>query len=190
MINIVIFGPPGSGKGTQSEKLIEKYGLIHLSTGDILRSEIANGTELGVKAKAFIDAGELVPDDDVKAMVLKKFDENTDAKGFIFDGFPRTCDQARFLRHELTDRDLRINVMLTLDVPTEELISRLLKRAELDGRADDKKSIIERRIEIYHNQAETISEFYQKMHKYVPIDGMGTVDEIFERITCAVDATL
>lgn len=190
MINIVLFGPPGSGKGTQSEKLIENYGLIHLSTGDILRSEISNGTELGVKAKAFIDKGELVPDDDVKAMVLKKFDEHTNPKGFIFDGFPRTCDQARFLRHELTDRDLRVNIMLTLNVPNDELVKRLLKRAEIDGRADDKKSIIERRIEIYQNQSETIAEFYHKMHKYVPIDGTGTVDEIFERICVAIDATL
>ena len=148
MINIVLFGPPGCGKGTQSEKLIGKYGLIHLSTGDILRSEIANGTGLGKKAKAFIDAGELVPDEDVKAMVLKKFDEHIDSAGIIFDGFPRTCDQARFLRNELTDRDLRINIMITLNVPNEELVKRLLKRAEIDGRADDKKSIIEKRIEI------------------------------------------
>ena len=189
MINIVLFGPPGSGKGTQSQKLIEKYGLIHLSTGDILRSEIANGTVLGKKAKAFIDAGELVPDDDVKAMVLKKFDEHIDSAGFIFDGFPRTCDQARFLRHELTDRDLRVNIMITLNVPNEELVKRLLKRAEIDGRADDKKDIIEKRIEIYQNQAETIAGFYQKMQKYVPIDGVGTIDEIFHRICDAVDAT-
>ncbi len=190
MINIVMFGPPGSGKGTQAKKLIEKYDLVHLSTGDILRNEIATGTELGKKAKSFIDAGELVPDEDIKAMVLKKFDQFSHSNGFIFDGFPRTCDQARFLRHELTDRDLRINIMITLNVPKEELMKRLLKRAETEERSDDSRDIIERRIEIYQNQSKTIAEFYEKMQKYVPIDGMGTVDEIFGRICDAVEATL
>ena len=190
MINIVLFGPPGSGKGTQAKKLIEKYNLIHLSTGDILRNEIAHGTVLGKKAKAYIDAGELVPDDDIKAMVLKKFDEHKDSNGFIFDGFPRTCDQARFLRHELTDRDLRINIMITLNVPRDEVVKRILKRAEIEGRPDDTKSIIDKRIEIYQNQAVAIAGFYEKMQKYEPIDGIGTIDEIFKRICDAVDATI
>jgi len=190
MINIVLFGPPGSGKGTQAQKLIDKYGLIHLSTGDILRNEITEGTELGIKAKQFMDAGELVPDEDVIAMVIHKLAEYDDPMGFIFDGFPRNPEQARSIRHSLTDMDLRINIMITLEVSREELISRLVKRGEETGRSDDERSIIEKRLEVYHQQCKPVTEFYDKMRKYVAIDGMGTIDEIFDRIVCAVEACI
>ena len=190
MMNIVLFGPPGSGKGTQSQKLIDKYRLIHLSTGDILRKEIEGGTELGVKAIKYMDAGELVPDEDVIAMVIHKLAEYDDPKGFIFDGFPRTHEQARSIRHNLTDLDLRINIMVTLEVPHDELISRLAKRGAEAGRSDDESSIIEKRLEVYHQQSKPIIDFYEIMRKYVPIDGLGTVDEIFERIVCAVEACI
>ena len=190
MMNIVLFGPPGSGKGTQSQKLIDKYGLIHLSTGDILRKEIEGGTELGTKAKKFMDAGELVPDEDVIAKVIHKLAEYDDPGGFIFDGFPRTHEQARSIRHNLTDMDLRINIMVTLEVPRDELISRLVKRGAEAGRSDDENSIIEKRLDVYHQQSKPIIDFYEKMRKYVPIDGLGTVDEIFERIVCAVEACI
>jgi len=149
MINIVLFGPPGSGKGTQSEKLIEKYGLNHLSTGDILRSELANSTPLGKKAKAFMNRGDLVPDKDVIEMVINKLDSYENANGFIFDGFPRTQEQARFLRHHLTDRDLRVTLMIRLEVAHEELVKRLLLRGEKTGRTDDEISVIEKRIDVY-----------------------------------------
>ncbi len=190
MVSIVLFGPPGSGKGTQSQKLIEKYGLIHLSTGDILRKEIVGGTELGKKAKKYMDVGELVPDEDVIAMVINKLAEYVDPLGFIFDGFPRTRDQARSIRHNLTDMDLRINIMITLEVPREELISRLIKRGEETGRSDDERNIIEKRLDIYHKQSKPVIDFYEKMRKYVAIDGTGTIDEIFDRIVCAVEACI
>ena len=183
MINIVLFGPPGSGKGTQSEKLIEKYGLNHLSTGDILRSEITNSTPLGKKAKAFMDR-------DVIEMVINKLDSYEDANGFIFDGFPRTREQARFLRHHLTDRDLSVTLMIRLEVAHEELVKRLLLRGEKTGRTDDEISIIENRIDVYLHQSEPVVEFYEKMRKYVPIIGAGTIDDIFFRICQAIDARI
>jgi len=190
MMNIVLFGPPGSGKGTQSQKLIDKYGLIHLSTGDVLRKEISRGTELGVKAKKYMDAGELVPDEDVIAMVIHKLEEYEDPPGFIFDGFPRTHEQARSIRHNLTDLDLRINIMITLEVPRVELMNRLVKRGEESGRSDDESNIIEKRLDVYYQQSKPIIDFYEKMRKYVSIDGLGTVDEIFERIVCAVETCI
>ena len=190
MINIVLFGPPGSGKGTQSEKLIEKYGLNHLSTGDILRSELANSTPLGKKAKAFMNRGDLVPDKDVIEMVINKLDSYENANGFIFDGFPRTQEQARFLRHHLTDRDLRVTLMIRLEVAHEELVKRLLLRGEKTGRTDDEISVIEKRIDVYLQQSEPVVEFYEKMRKYVPIIGAGTIDDIFYRICQAIDARI
>ena len=190
MINIVLFGPPGSGKGTQAEKLIRKYGLTHFSTGEILRQEMAQKSELGIKAQAYIDCGELVPDEDVISMVVRNLDKQKNSNGFIFDGFPRTREQARFLRHELTDRNMRINLMITLNVEHEELVNRLLKRGKNSGRSDDDMKIIEKRIEIYQKQAEPIVEFYKDMHKYVPIEGKGGIEDIFMRICEAVDATI
>jgi len=188
MINLVLFGPPGSGKGTQSEKLIRKYGLIHLSTGNILRNEITNQTPLGKKAKAYMDKGELVPDEDVIAMLLQNLDKHNYANGFIFDGFPRTCEQARALRHNLTDRDMRIDLMITLNVPKQELINRLVMRGEQSGRPDDELSVIENRILVYERQSQPVIDFYEKMHKYAAIDGTGTIDEIFARICAAIES--
>jgi len=190
MINIVLFGPPGSGKGTQAEKLIRKYDLTHFSTGNILREEIANKTELGIKAQAYIDCGELVPDDDVIEMVIRNLDKHNNSNGFIFDGFPRTKEQARFLRNELTNRDMRINLMITLNVNHEELVNRLVKRGRNSGRSDDERKIIEKRIEIYNKQSQPVVEFYKNMHKYVPIEGKGGIDDIFARICDAIDASI
>ncbi len=188
MLNIVLFGPPGSGKGTQAEKLIKKYGLIHLSTGDILREAISKKTPLGLKAKEYLDKGELVPDEDVVNMVIKKLDVEKDPNGFIFDGFPRTCGQARVLRNLLTDRDTRINVMIALQVHEEELIKRLLKRGHESGRSDDQLSVIKNRIAVYERDTYPVIDFYQKMQKYRSINGVGTVEEIFERIVKVVEA--
>jgi len=145
MLNIVLFGPPGSGKGTQSEKIIEKYGLVHISTGDLLREEVAAGSELGLKAKAIMDSGELVSDDIVIGMIRKKLEEYQDGSGFIFDGFPRTVEQARELRKALSDYDDRVSVMISLEVPREELVSRLLKRGKDTGRSDDNLETINNR---------------------------------------------
>lgn len=187
MLNIVLFGPPGSGKGTQAEKLIEKYGLIHLSTGNILREAISQKTPLGLKAKQYLDKGELVPDEDVVNMVIKKLDAEKDANGFIFDGFPRTCGQARVLRNLLTDRDTRINVMIALEVHEEELINRLLKRGRESGRSDDQMSVIKNRIAVYERETYPVIDFYMKMQKYRSINGVGTVNEIFQRIVEVVE---
>lgn len=184
MLNIVLFGPPGSGKGTQSSKLIEKYGLIHLSTGDILRESIANKTELGILAKQFIDKGELVPDEHVIKIVVRRLDRNPNANGFIFDGFPRTNVQAEFLYKELIERGTSISVMMTLDVPYQELMNRILNRGKDSGRTDDQNSeIIDNRIKVYNRQTAPVIEYYKAKGKYHSIDGIGTVDEIFGRIT-------
>ena len=188
MLNIVIFGPPGSGKGTQSEKILKKYKLIHLSTGDILRNAIAKETPLGIMAKKYMDKGELVPDKDVIQMVINKLDKNTEANGYIFDGFPRTQNQAKFLKNLLKERNTKINVMVTLDVNHDELVKRLLNRSKEMNRSDDKNvSIIENRINIYNKQTAPIIEFYKKENKYQSVDGMGTVDKIFERICTIID---
>jgi adenylate kinase len=187
MLNIVLFGPPGSGKGTQAEKLMEKYGLIHLSTGDILREAISKKTPLGLKAQQYLDKGELVPDEDVVNMVLKKLDAEKDPKGFIFDGFPRTCGQAQVLNDLLADRNTRINVMITLQVLEEELIKRLLKRGRESGRSDDQLSVIRNRIEVYERDTYPVIDFYRRIDKFRSVDGVGTIDEIFKRITRVVE---
>ena len=182
MFNIVIFGPPGSGKGTQSLKLKEKYRLVHLSTGDILRDAMAKKTPLGVKAQEYMKKGELVPDEDVIGMLMGVLDENMDSNGFIFDGFPRTEKQALFLKENLENRDTKIHALLTLEVDREELIKRLIDRGKQSGRSDDKLSVIENRINVYHDQTAPVIEFYKKLDKYYPVAGMGTIDEIFDRL--------
>jgi len=187
MLNIVLFGPPGSGKGTQSEKLIEKYKLVHISTGDLLRAEKAAETELGLQAKAIMDKGELVPDEIVIGMIRNKLEEHKDGPGFIFDGFPRTVAQARALRTALTDYDERVTFMITLNVPQEELIDRLLKRGEQTGRSDDNLETIKNRIEVYEQQTAPVIYYYEKMHKYHPVEGLGSIEEIFKRITDVID---
>lgn len=188
MLNLVLFGPPGAGKGTQSENLISKYGLVHLSTGDILRSEIERGTSLGKKAKEIMDKGELVGDDIVIGMIESKLDENPNAKGFIFDGFPRTTAQAIALDDLLQKKGTGISGMLALEVEDEELVKRLLNRGQLSGRADDRnEDIIRRRILEYNTKTLPLKVFYSEQGKFHSIKGIGTIDEIFnsliERIT-------
>ncbi len=182
MLNIVLFGPPGSGKGTQSQKIIEKYGLVHISTGDLLREEVANQTGLGKKAKEIMDRGELVSDDIVIGMIRKRLEEHQGGPGFIFDGFPRTVEQARELRKALTDYDERVSVMISLDVPRDELVDRLLKRGKETGRSDDTLETINNRIDVYNKQTIPVTYYYDKMHKHAPVDGTGSIDKIFGRI--------
>lgn len=181
MLNIVLFGPPGAGKGTQSENLINKYGLVHLSTGDILRSEIARGTSLGRKAKEIMDRGELVGDDIVIGMIESKLDENHSAKGFIFDGFPRTTAQAVALDDLLQKKGTGISGMLALEVNDEELVSRLLLRGKDSGRPDDQnEEIIRRRIQEYNNKTLPLKNYYSEQGKFHSIDGIGSIEEIFQ----------
>ncbi|HKK61555.1 MAG TPA: adenylate kinase [Bacteroidales bacterium] len=187
MLNIVLFGPPGSGKGTQAEKLVEKYKLVHISTGDLLRSEVAAKSELGLRAKAIMDAGELVPDEIVIGMIRKKLDENKEGPGFIFDGFPRTVEQARELRKALTDYDERVTMVISLQVPREELMKRLLKRGEESGRSDDNEETINNRIDVYERQTIPVTYYYEKMHKHLPVEGIGTIDQIFDKIVKEID---
>ncbi len=182
MTNLIIFGPPGSGKGTQAVKLSTSFGLVHLSTGDILRQAIANRTPLGEKAKAYIDKGELVPDEDVAQMVVNAVDRNTDAGGFIFDGFPRNVFQAEFLDRTLKERGTSIHYLIALEVPREELIKRLLKRAEIENRTDDNLQVIENRIKVYYDQTIPVIDHYKKQGKYYPVNGLGTIEEVNRRI--------
>jgi len=189
MLNLVLFGPPGAGKGTQSQKLIEKYQLVHLSTGDILRNEIANGTQLGLEAKKLMDQGVLVPDEVVIGMISNKLDANKDAKGFIFDGFPRTVAQAEALDTLLASKGTEISGMVALDVNSDELEKRLLLRGKDSGRPDDANpEIIRKRIEEYNNKTAPVANFYKSQDKYLSINGIGNIDEIFSGITEAVDS--
>jgi adenylate kinase len=189
MLNIVLFGPPGAGKGTQAAKLLEKYQLVHLSTGDILRSELAAKTTLGLEAKKYMDKGELVPDSVVIGMIESKIDSNTDAKGFIFDGFPRTTAQAKALDEMLEKKNIAITMMLALEVEKEELIKRLLLRGKDSGRADDQdRSVIENRIRVYNSETAPVQDFYESQGKYKGIHGMGTIDDIFDRLCDVIDA--
>ena len=189
MLNIVLFGPPGAGKGTQAAKLLEKYQLIHLSTGDILRSELKNKSKLGLEAQAYMDKGELVPNAVVIGMIEGKIDSNAGAKGFIFDGFPRTTAQAGALDRMLMNKGLSITAMLALEVDKEELIKRLLLRGKESGRADDQdRSIIENRIRVYHNQTVPVQDFYEAQHKYKGIEGVGSIEEIFHHLCKAIDS--
>jgi adenylate kinase len=188
MLNIVLFGPPGAGKGTQSDKLIEKYQLVHFSTGDILRSEIASQSKLGLEAKAFMDKGELVPDGVVIGMIKAKVATNKEAKGFIFDGFPRTTAQAEALDKLLEAEGLSISGMIALDVERGELTKRLQKRAEVSGRPDDADiNIINNRIDVYNKSTFPVMDFYKAQDKLQLIDGIGTIEAIFERIEAALE---
>ena len=188
MFNLILFGPPGSGKGTQSEKLIVRYGLKHLSTGDLLRSEINRQTALGLAAKSFMDKGQLVPDEVVIGMISSALDENQEVKGFLFDGFPRTSAQALALDNLLDLKKNSIGVMLALDVSEEELVNRLVKRGETSGRSDDNnEQVIRARITEYHNKTAAVADYYKKFNKVVMIKGEGSIDEIFEALCKEID---
>jgi adenylate kinase len=183
MLNLVLFGPPGAGKGTQSEKLIDQYKLIHLSTGDILRSEIAAGTALGLEAKTLMDQGLLVPDEVVIGMISSKLDQNKKAKGFIFDGFPRTIAQAKALDNLLKEKGTKISAMVALEVGDDELEKRLLGRGKESGRADDQDvTVIRKRIKEYNDKTAPLKDYYSEQNKFHSILGVGTIHEIFERI--------
>ncbi|MCB0761504.1 MAG: adenylate kinase [Flavobacteriales bacterium] len=189
MLNIVLFGPPGAGKGTQSERLVEKYQLKHLSTGDIFRANIKGETELGVLAKSFIDRGALVPDEVTIQMLESEVDQNPDANGFIFDGFPRTTAQAEALDAFLAGRSTEITKMLALEVAEDELRVRLAKRAEVSGRPDDANpEVIQNRINVYNNETAPVAEYYKSQGKYQGINGVGSIDEITSRLFDAIDA--
>ncbi len=187
MLNIVIFGAPGSGKGTQSEKLIEKYGLTHISTGNVLREEIANGTELGILAEKYISKGHLVPDEVVIDMLADVLDHKEISNGVIFDGFPRTLAQGEALDKLLKDRNEEISAVVNLEVPESELIERMLKRGLQSGRSDDNIETIKSRLEVYKNQTSPLKDYYEKTGKLIHIVGNGTIDEIFSRISEAID---
>lgn len=188
MFNLILFGPPGSGKGTQSEKLIAKYGLKHLSTGDLLRNEISRQTPLGKEAQSFMDKGQLVPDEVVIGMISSALDENPAAKGFLFDGFPRTAAQAEALDKLLELKEAPIAAMLALEVSEEELIKRLLKRGQTSGRSDDNnENVIRARILEYRNKTEMVADYYKKFGKVVMVKGEGSVDEIFKRLCKEID---
>jgi len=184
MLNLVLFGPPGAGKGTQSQKLIDKYGLIHLSTGDLLRGEISQGTTLGLEAKKLMDEGVLVPDAVVIGMISNKLDANKDAKGFIFDGFPRTVAQAEALDNLLESKQSAISGMIALQVDDDELEHRLLLRGKDSGRPDDANpEVIRKRIKEYNDKTAPVANFYQAQNKFKSINGIGSIDDIFDSIT-------
>ncbi len=189
MFNVILFGPPGSGKGTQSEKLIARYGLKHLSTGDLLRSEIAAQTPLGMAAKRLMDKGELVPDEVVIEMINSALENNPNAKGFLFDGFPRTNAQAEALDKLLSQKNTSIAIVLALQVGKEELVSRLLNRGKTSGRSDDvDESVIRSRIDEYERKTAAVADYYRKFGKVTLIKGEGTVDEIFDALCAEINA--
>lgn len=191
MFNLILFGPPGSGKGTQSERIIAKYGLKHLSTGDLLRSEIAQQTPLGMEAQKLMAKGQLVPDEVVVGMISTCLDNNPTAKGFIFDGFPRTASQAEALDKLMDLKKQSVNVLIALDVSEEEITQRMLKRAATSKRPDDgDPEIIAKRIKVYRNETEPVAEYYSKFDKVVRVPGEGSVDEIFQKIETEIDSRL
>lgn len=189
MLNLVIFGGPGSGKGTQSERLIDEYGLHHISTGELLRKHIAEGTELGKTANEYISQGHLIPDDLMIRVLEDVLDSNPEqtAKGVIFDGFPRTIDQAKSLNDMLARRGTKVNAVVGLEVDDDALIKRMLLRGQQSGRADDNPDTIKERLNVYHNQTSPLREFYLSEGKYNAIDGNGTVDNVFNSIKEAID---
>lgn len=187
MLNLVIFGAPGSGKGTQSEKLIERYGLHHISTGDLLRDNIARGTELGKVADALISHGNLIPDELMLDILAHELDSHADADGVIFDGFPRTIPQAEELAKMLEARGTEVHAVVGLEVPEEELTDRLLKRGQASGRSDDNAETIAKRLEVYRRQTQPLKEFYNRRLAYYPVKGTGSIDDIFGEITDIVD---
>lgn len=188
MIHLVLFGPPGAGKGTQAQSLVEHFKFMHLSTGDLLRAEIASRTELGLEAKRFMDAGELVPDETVIGMIRNLLDRIAGVPGIIYDGFPRTVAQARELDRMLTARKQGITALLSLEVPHDELVKRLLLRGESSGRSDDADiATIENRISVYEAKTQPLIDYYKQLGKYHPIAGTGSIQEIAERLIREVE---
>jgi adenylate kinase len=188
MFNLILFGPPGSGKGTQSEKLVQQYGLIHLSTGNLLRQEIADKTPLGMEAKAFMDKGQLVPDEVVIGMIDSCIDHHPEAKGFLFDGFPRTVAQAEALDKLLALREEEINLVLALEVTEQELVKRLLNRGKTSGRSDDTdEAVIRKRFAVYTGETSPVAGHYNESGKFISVKGEGTVDEIFQSLQQEID---
>ncbi len=188
MLNILIFGPPGCGKGTQSEFLVDHYNLKHLSTGDIFRENIKNKTDLGIKAKTYMDQGQLVPDFITIDMLGKKMQSKTGFNGFLFDGFPRTIKQAESLDDFLLKINQKISMMICIEVPKDELVKRILKRGEISNRADDQnKEIILNRIKVYKDQTEVLKDYYQKQNKFFNVDGMATIADVKEKIFSLID---
>lgn len=191
MFNLVIFGAPGSGKGTQSEKLINEYGLFHISTGDVLRDHIARGTELGKVADSYISQGQLIPDELMVNILADVLDSNPAAKqGVIFDGFPRTIPQAKALKKMLADRGSKVHAVVGLEVEDDELVDRLIKRGQQSGRSDDNLETINRRLEVYHNQTSPLREYYKGEGKYHAIHGTGSIDDIFSSIKKSIEKAL
>jgi adenylate kinase len=191
MLNIVLFGPPGAGKGTQAVRLVEKYNLFHLSTGDVFRYNIKNETELGILAKGFMDQGKLVPDEVTIKMLVEEVEKNPQAEGFIFDGFPRTTPQAEALDEILTERGTEIKMMIALDVEKGELTERLKNRALSSGRADDADpAIIENRIKVYMDETFPLKEFYDEQGKFIKVDGIGSEDSVTSRLFETIDSVL
>ncbi len=187
MFNLILFGPPGSGKGTQSERLVEKYGLVHLSTGNLLREEIAQKTPLGLEAKSFMDKGQLVPDEVVIGMVDSYFDKHRNG-GFLFDGFPRTVAQAEALDKLLELKKTEIALVLALEVGEEELVQRLLNRGKTSGRSDDtNESVIRKRFAVYSNETTPVADHYRKTKKFVAVKGEGSIDNIFHSVCAVID---
>jgi adenylate kinase len=188
MFNLVIFGAPGSGKGTQSDLLVEKYGLLHISTGDLLRHHMKHGTELGKIAEEYINKGNLIPDDLMLSILAAELEAHKEVSGVIFDGFPRTVPQAEALRNLLAQHGEKVNVVVGLEVADDELVDRLVKRGEVSGRKDDTPETITKRLEVYHTQTSPLKEFYTAEKLYHPIVGTGSIDDIFGRIAGIIDA--
>ncbi len=189
MINLILFGPPGSGKGTQAEKLVNKYELLHISTGDLFRYEMGNNTPLGQKAKSYIEKGELVPDEVTVGMLRNKVEANLDVEGYIFDGFPRTVPQADALDNLLAENGNEVSLLLMLDVPDDELVKRLLLRGKTSGRADDTdESIIRNRIEVYKSETTPVFDYYAAKGKAAKVYGVGSIEEIFGRLCDEIDS--
>ncbi len=189
MLNIILFGAPGCGKGTQAALIKEKYNINHISTGEVIRDEISRGTELGKSMQNYIEAGQLAPDSIVIGMIRNYMKEHKDAAGNIFDGFPRTTAQAEAFDEILKEDGESVNVMIYMDVPEEELVSRILLRGKDSGRADDaSEDVIRNRIAVYREQTAVVADHYSKQNKYVAVDGVGTLDEVFGRICEAIDA--
>ncbi len=183
MINLILFGPPGSGKGTQAAKLVEKYDLLHISTGDLFRYEMSNDTPLGQLAKSYIAKGELVPDEVTIGMLRNKVEAHPEVHGYIFDGFPRTVAQAQALDALLAEKGQTVTKLIMLDVPDDEIVARILLRGQTSGRADDlDSSIIRNRIEVYKNETSPVFDFYDASGKSVKINGVGSIEEIFDRL--------